>query len=461
MKTQQAKSNITPMPKVVPGASALDTPHSENLERNVLAAMFTYPNFAQRIIAEIGEHNVFFYKHHKFIYDAIVKTITNNTKPDMVTVSEQLRADGYIKLKGCEPSDLTNLVSNFRTDQTGMPDLDGYIYRLKDYYQRWEHLKVADEIKRRAYDMSSDPKKTHYDAIEILSRAGEFVLSDAFTPISVSLQRHADHTEQSANRRMVLPTGIDSVDGFIGGLEKQKVCVIAGRKQNGKTSLSLSAALNIARMDARVIIFNVADGNEHDVLSRLIAMESGLSYQAVRLGKFEMPGQHGRYIEAMQKMNKLDLTVRSVKGMNMKQLQAEARGIAGVNGIDLIVIDYIQRLTVDMSHPKAPRDRVTQLAHISQSITKVAEDLDTAMIVAAQINRAGDGKMPSMANIKGCGAIEEDADVVMLVHRDSVYDDMHPFPRQIQVKIAANKQDGNLGTPLVNINSLSTYITSK
>jgi replicative DNA helicase len=456
------KSNISTMPKVIPGGSALDTPHSEALERAVLAAMFTYPGFAQRMVAEIGNHNVFFYMHHKIIYDAIAATLTNDTKPDTVTVLEKLMADGNIAIKGCQPSDITTLLAEYRTEQTGAPDLDGYIYGLKDYYQRWEHLKVADEIKKRAYDMSANPKQAHYNALEELSKAGEFVLSDVFTPIGISLQRHAEHTEDTMknDRRMTLPTNIDSVDNWIEGLEKQKVCVIAGRKQNGKTSLSLSAALNIAKTGARVVIFNVADGNEHDVLSRLIAMEGNLSYKAIRTGRIEA-AQYGRYIEAMQKIRKLNLTVRSVKGMNMKQLQAEARGLAGINGIDLMVIDYIQRLTVDTSHPKAPRDRVTQLAHISQSITKVAEDLDTAMIVAAQINRDGDGKMPSMANIKGCGAIEEDADVVMLVHRDSVYDDMHPFPQQIQVKIAANKQDGRLGTALVKIDPLSTYIRSK
>ena len=460
MKTQQAKSNIMPMPQTIPGASALDTPHSELLERTALAAMFTYPNFAQRMVAEVGKHDVFFYLHHKIIYDAIVATLTNKVKPDVVTVSEQIFADGNIQLRGCAPSDLTELLAEFRREQSGEPDLNSYITGLKDYYSRWQILETADQLRKQAYDMTQRPDKTLYDAQASLSRVGEFVLSDVFNSIDVSLHRHADRTEQAGNKRMTLPTGIDSVDNKIGGLEKQKVCVVAGRKQNGKTSLSISAALNIARLDARVLIFNVADGNEHDVLSRLIAMESGLPLMAVRTGKFAR-GQHARYIEAMQKIRKLDLIVRSVKGMNMKQLQAEARGIAGINGIDLIVIDYIQRLTVDTSHPKAPRDRVAQLAHISQNITKVAEELDTAMIVAAQINRDGDGKMPSMVNIKGCGAIEEDADVVMLVHRDSVYNPMHPYPQQIRVKIAANKQDGILGTALVNIDPLSTYIRSK
>lgn len=457
----QPKSNITLMPRVIPGATDEEAPHSYDLERSMLAAMFTYPGFAQRSIAEFGEHDVWYYKTHKFIFDAIVKTVKDDVKPDTVTVMEQLKADGYIKLVGCQPSDITQLLVDYRTEQSGMADLNGYIYRMKDYYQRWQQLIVADELKRNARDMSTDPKETHYNAIETLSRSGEFILSDVFSPLSVSLQRHADHTEQSGNKRMVFPTGILSIDDCIEGLEKQKVCVIGGRKQNGKTSLSLSMALNIARVGGRVVIFNVADGTEHDVMSRLIAMESGLPYKSVRRGKFDMVGQNGRYIEAMAKMSKLDLTVRSVKGMTMKQLYAEARGLAGVNGIDLIVIDYIQRITVDTTHPKAPRDRVAQLEYISQSITKVAETLDTAVIVAAQINRDGDGKMPDMSHLKGSGAIEEDADMVMLVHRPSVYNPNHPYPQQIQVKIAANKQDGILGQPTVEINPQSTYVISK
>jgi replicative DNA helicase len=460
MNTQPKPSNITPFtPKLTQGKTALDTPHSELLERSVLAAMFTYPNFAHKVIAEIGNHKAFFFMRYQMIFDAIAKTITPDAKPDTVTVSEQLLADGHLVEVG-GPAELTMLIAEFRREEFGTPDLGGYITGLKDYYARWQLLKASDELKKQAYDMTVPPDKTVFNAQSTLSTVSEFVLSDVFTPLSTNLQRHADHTERSGDVVMTLPTHIPNLDNLINGLQRKKVCVIAGRAHHAKTSVSISVCLNIARDGGRVVIFNVADGDEHDVLSRIIAMESGISFNQVRTGNIH-PNSHGRYIEAMRKIAKMGITIRSVKGMTMPQLQAEARAISGVNGIDLIFIDYIQRLTVDTSNPAAPRDSYSQMAHISQSITKIAEQLNVPILVAAQINRSGNGKMPDVNHIKGCGNIEEDADMVLLVHRDWLDNNDHPFPQQIQIKVGKNKVNGELGTVLCEINPLSTYVKSK
>jgi replicative DNA helicase len=459
MKTQQAK-NVTPLaPYLMQKQLSPDAPHDDMLEDAVMACIFAYPNFPHKLVAEVGDRPVFFYLRHQYIYDAVRAVINEGGQPDVVTVSHQLVKTGQLESIG-GPAYFTQLIANYHKQVFRAPDMQKYIDELKGYYARREMILAADEMKKRAYDLQVAPPKTLQKTQAIIDDVGRFVYRDVFTPISVDIHNHADRTEQSEGDKLTIPTGIPPLDNVIEGLQRGKISVLAGRLHHSKTSVGISICLNMARAGARVAIFNIGDGNKHDVLSRIIAMEGGLSFNSVRTGQLGT-NENGRYIEAMSKLRKFDLHVQSTIGMTMPQLQSEARALAGMRGLDMIFVDYIQELSIDTSHPHAPKTLYEQLKHFSGALTKIADDLNVAMLVAAQINRKGEGSMPSLSNIEGCDKIGQRADMGLLVYRPWLDDNSFEYEGQIQIKVAKNKVNGKLGTAICNIHPLSTYVKAR
>lgn len=454
--------NITPLaPQLVARNVPQDAPHSEHLEQSVLAAVLHHPQLIHKLKASVGNCDVFYMARHKLLYEAMSKVAANGYAVDIVTVCEQLEVDNATHDSGGMVY-LNTIYYDYqrKKNATSADEFDGYIKQLKGFYARWQLIRAADRMRNQAYDLQSEPDKVLVSAQSFLGEVSRFVLTNIFKPTGEKLQEHAEYTDLAGKQQMVYSTGITALDSFVGGLQRQKVCVIAGRKHHAKTSVGISTCLNMARLGLRVMVFNVADGNERDVLSRFIAMEGNLSYANVVTGNLSQ-SEYGRYIEAMSKIRNMNIIIRSKKGMTISALRSEAQSIASNDGIDVIFIDYIQRLQVDTDSPEAPRDNWTRQAFVSQQITEIAEELDVPVVVAAQINRDGDGKMPSAKHIKGCGNIEEDADLVLLVWREYLDSDSIPpnLQYQIQIKVAANKQNGVLGTAITNINSQSTYIT--
>jgi replicative DNA helicase len=143
--------------------------------------------------------------------------------------------------------------------------------------------------------------------------------------------------------------------------------------------------------------------------------------------------------------------------MSLPELLIKARNMKYRHGLDMICIDYIQRIGIDTTKKGAPQTRAEQLAYISKTITKLADEtfLDMPIIVGAQLNRGADGRRPGIADIKGSGAIEEDADAIIMPYRENFSDDL------IELIVGVNKITGRTGTVEARINPVSTKIENK
>jgi replicative DNA helicase len=294
-------------------------------------------------------------------------------------------------------------------------------------------------------------------------------------PVSQQAQQHADKTEQNKHTTITyIPTGIKYLDDdrLIRGLRKGKTIVVAGYTNHGKTVVSMSIAYNVSKSGHNVIVFNVADGTKHDVFSRFVAMEGGINFSDVSANNVTQ-NQYGKYIGALSTVTKMsnNLHIQSEKNMRIDTLEAQAKAIAAKMPVDLIVVDYIGRLTVEpfIDDPKTGRKianpdnatKVLRMAHCSGRLIKLGEMLNCAMMVNAQINRQGAGKMPEVGHIKDSGNIGEDADLVLLVYKEGLDNYGYNFPHQIQIKIGKNKVNGNFGTALTTVDPQSTYVTSQ
>lgn len=288
-------------------------------------------------------------------------------------------------------------------------------------------IAATDQIKAVISDLSVSEDKARKQADAIWLRAAADSQPVELTHIHDLLLKQMDHVENAmvSNQPAVMgvPTGIRSLDRMLDGLHKGRVYIVAGRPHNGKTGLLLTTALNASRLGSRVAIFNVADGDEHEVVRKLIGMEIGVSPHRLLTGRLTNE-EWKRYVQAAGNIAKRDLFIMSKKGMSPRDMYLEARALQHEKGLDLVIVDYIQRVEAGAHvDPRIQSDPYRTMKFVSAAFSKMAssEMLNIPLMIGAQINRSSGGKRPDMSMIKGAGDVEENADVCLLVHRPGMY----------------------------------------
>ena len=445
------QSNVTPFTMIA--GKTLDVPQSEPAEEALIASILANPSIYHSVSTSLCDGRAaFFYLRCAYIYDAMAKLVSDNTAIDVVTLSELMLNDETMSdsFKGFGgPAYFTRLMSN----NIHYRNYIDYVNIVNATYKRRVMLQTADDLRKAAMDNEVPVQSSINTAYSHLDRLND--KSRTFTTISDGLQIHVEMAEDALNNpNSGIPSGIKILDDLIDGFHNRRVYVIAARTHHGKTAFMLSVALNAAKVGKRIGIFNVADGNSQDVISRLVGMEASLKGHEILMGRLK-PQEFSRYIEASSKLAKLPIYIESKKGMTLPELLISARNMKYRYGLDMICIDYIQRIGIDTSKQGAPQDKVHQLSYISTAITKLADEdcLNIPIVIGAQLNRGAVGKEPAMSDIQGCGGIEQDADVVSLPYRKDLKSD-----RMILI-VDKNKVNGVIGSVNVSFEQKSTLIS--
>lgn len=395
--------------------------YSEEAEAALLGAILIEPN-AYFSVAKTLTADDFFFQRHGAIWASIAALIENNEAVDTVTVVNKLRSNGHLELIGGETY-ITKLIADTPT----AAHVWMYGQLVLRAASRREMIAATDQIKSVISDLSIPEGEARKQADAIWLRAAADTQKDELTHIHDLLMQQMDHVENAMAddglQTMGVPTGIRSLDHMLDGLHKGRVYVVAGRPHNGKTGLMLSMALNASMHGARVAIFNVADGDEHEVVRKLIGMEIGVSPHRLLTGRLTND-EWQRYVQAAGVIAKRNLFIKSKKGMSPREMYLEARGLQHETGLDLVIVDYIQRVEAGTHvDPRIQSDPYRTMKYVSAAFSKMAssEMLHVPIVLGAQINRSSGGKRPEMSMIKGAGDVEENADVCLLVHRPGMY----------------------------------------
>jgi replicative DNA helicase len=218
-----------------------------------------------------------------------------------------------------------------------------------------------------------------------------------------------------------ITTGYTEIDRMLGGLEKANVYVLAARPSMGKTALATGIARNTARAGNRTAIFELEMSAEQ-LGRRLIAPMCGLSPFDLKVGAIEDANQWQRLLEAQRDLDKLPLWIDDQPGLTPAKIRARARRMKRRKGLDLIIIDH---LGIVAPPAEAARQGATYaVGQISNAFKRLAKELDVPVLLLCQLSRATEGrddKRPTLADLRQSGEIEQDADVVMFIYRDSYY----------------------------------------
>lgn len=323
-------------------------------------------------------------------------------------------------------------------------------------------LRAAGQIAALAY-------KEEDDLDEVVDRAEQavFEVSSARNARSVRLLRSAvsdyyDRVEvltKDSGALIGLPTGFSRLDQLLGGLQRSDMVVLAARLSMGKTSLALNIAHTAAKkFGQRVLVFSLEMSSEQ-VVERLASAEAGIDSQHLRRGEMA-DDEWGRFILATGRLAELPFFIDDSPALSVLEMRTKARRLHAEVGLDLIVADYLQLMRGEGRH----ENRQQEVSAISRGIKALARELNIPILALSQLSRGVEAradKRPILSDLRESGSIEQDADVVLFIYRDEVYDE-NTERRGIADILIAKHRHGPIGSvPLLFCKPTASFVDAE
>ncbi|MCY3719887.1 MAG: replicative DNA helicase [Anaerolineaceae bacterium] len=415
-------------------------PFSAEAEEAVLGAILLNPEVWVDI-ASFLQQDDFFLLRHRWIWEAMQRITERNESLDYLTVSEELAQLGHLEdIDGT--ASLVRLINN--TPVSVHAEVYGRIVERAALRRRL--LAAAETIQGVARDEKQNTDDVIKQTEESIFSAIESREKRELVPISSIIEdyyRRIEYLIRHSDAPLGLPTGFRAIEQLLGGMQKSDLLIFAGRPGMGKTSFLLSVLLFVARQGGRVAFFTMEMDREQ-IVQRLASMETGITMQKLRLGQLST-NEQGRLVEAMDRLGELQIFVDDTPALNPLELRAKCRRMNFRTGVDLIIVDYMQLMNAGGAYEN---NRVQEISFISRSMKELARDLNIPLLSAAQLSRAVEqrqDKRPQLRDLRESGSIEQDADIVMFLYRDEVYNEATEIPGQADI-IVAKHRNGPTGT---------------
>lgn len=396
-------------------------PQSIEAEQSVLGGLMLDNRCLDQIADKVGEHD-FYRKEHRVIFRTICHLCEESSPADVVTVAEELQHRGELEVTG-GLAYLGALAKN--TPSTA--NIGAYADIVGERSVMRQLLSVANDIANSVYE--PEGRKT----VELLDFAERNILAisekgghrrDGFQPLTKLLTAAVDRIDQlyrSESPISGIPTGFADLDEMTSGLQQADLIVVAGRPSMGKTSLAMNIAEAVAvGQNLPVAIFSMEMPGEQ-VATRMLASMSRLNTHRIRTGKLN-DDDWPRVTSTMSLLAQAPIFIDDTAGLTPMELRARARRLKREHGLGLILVDYLQM----MQSFESSENRATEISHITRALKNLAKELNIPLIAMSQLNRSLEqrpNKRPVMSDLRESGSIEQDADVILFIYRDEVYNE--------------------------------------
>lgn len=415
-------------------------PHSIEAEQSVLGAMILDKESINTAI-EIIRPEDFYKEANGEIFEAIILLFNKNEPVDLITLSEELKRRGTLENIG-GVTYLANLSSGVAT--TANTKYYCKIVEEKSLLRRL--IRSSNEIMGKAYEDAEEVtaiiEKAEKDIFDITQGTHR----EGFSPISeVLLTSFAKIEEMAANKGGLtgLTTGFIDIDNKLSGLQKSDLVLLAARPSMGKTAFGINIATNAAlRAKANVAIFSLEMSKEQ-LVQRMISATAHVDLQKIISGNLS-EDEWLQIINSMGPLSQSNVYIDDTAGIPLMEMKAKCRRLKIEKGLDLIVIDYLQLMTMEGHN----ENRQQEISAISRGLKALAKEMDCPVIALSQLSRAPELRAdhrPILSDLRESGAIEQDADVVMFLYRDDYYHEESEL-KNIGEVIVAKHRNGPTGT---------------
>ncbi len=415
-------------------------PQSAEAEEAVLGALLIDPDAIIRL-APILRPEDFYREKHGWIYDAALILHERREPVDFLTICDELdRREQLDQVGGA--AFITSLINAMPTSIHA----EHYARIVERTATRRRLIDAASEIAVLAYQEADDVEEVVDHAEQILFGVSERRVSRELVPIKQILSEYYDRIEYLTRHRgelIGIPTGFNDIDKLLGGLQRSDLIILAARPSVGKTSLALSIAHNAAKLHGqRVALFSLEMSSEQ-VVQRLISAETGIGSQRLRRGEIDQD-EWGRFMKAYNDLAETHFFIDDTPGISALELRTKARRLHAEVGIDLLAVDYLQLMRGDFRS----ENRVQEISGISRALKGLARELNVPVLALSQLSRGVESrtdKRPILSDLRESGALEQDADVVVFIYRDEMYNE-NTERQNIADIIVAKHRNGPTGT---------------
>jgi len=413
----------------------MQLPMSLESEEALLGAVLLEPKSYLTIAAFLNGED-FFLKRHEYIWNAFSRLQERNDAIDYVTVTRELQAMSVLDEIGGQAY-LTNLVN--KTPSAVHAEVYGEMVSRTS--TRRKMLIAADTIRQTALDEELPIDKVISEAEQALFNVSNSQIKREFVPIWEAVSDYYDEIEKLLEMgagTVGIPTGFKGLDGLLGGFQKSDLVVFAGRPGMGKTSWILTVAMQAARRGARVAIFTMEMGVEQ-MVQRLLSMETRIKIGQLRTADIN-PREQTRLTEAIGRISNLPLFIDDTPSITPIEMRTKCRRLQHEYGLDMVMVDYMQLMSAGKAYEN---NRVQEISYISRALKELARELNVCVLSTAQLSRAVEqrqDKRPQLSDLRESGSIEQDADAVMFLYRDEVYNpETTEFPNQAEVMLSKHR----------------------
>ncbi|HEU5380515.1 MAG TPA: replicative DNA helicase [Ktedonobacteraceae bacterium] len=415
-------------------------PNSIDAERGVLGSLIIDPE-AITLVADWLRPDDFYRDAHQIIYTAILTLYERNAPADFITLCDLLEQQGQLANAG-DASYLTTLIS-------GVPTSGNLVYYARIVAQKAGFRRLihaAGQIAAFAYEEQEDAQQQAEQMLFALQRRQ----TRDFVPLETVLAEcmlDLEALENCEQRLLGVPTGYHTLDAALGGgLQRSDLVILAARPGNGKTSLALNIATHAAlKAGKRVAFFSLEMGAKQLGL-RLIATQANQNQRRLRLGLID---DWDQVVKATDALAEGAIWIDETAGISHTELRSKVRRLHSAHGIDLVIVDYLQLMHASQSDGKRFPVREQEIAEISRSLKAVAKELNVPVLALAQLSRAVEArqnKRPQLSDLRESGALENDADVVLFIYREDLYQEARDSEtKQAADLIIAKQRNGPVG----------------
>jgi replicative DNA helicase len=396
-------------------------------------------------VAEICTANDFYRPQHQLIFEAMQSLADDDEPLDAVTVSEKLQQSGMLDRAG----GLTYLAEI--VDSTpGATNILAYARIVRERSTLRQMIGAANSIAEMAFA----PQGKDVSAVLDLAEQAVFRISESrmrdggpekVNELLVNAVQRVNELFESGSSLTGLSTGFDDLDNQTAGLQKADLVIVAGRPAMGKTSFAMNIAEHAA-MSAQgaVLVFSMEMPSEQLVM-RMIAGLGRIDFTRLRTGKLK-DDDWTRFTGAVAQLKDKELFIDDTPALTPNELRSRARRVARMSkhGIALIVVDYLQL----MRTAQEAENRVNEISEISRSLKAIAKELHCPLIALSQLNRGLEqraDKRPMASDLRESGAIEQDADLILFIYRDEVYNEASAAKGTAEI-IIGKQRNGPIGT---------------
>jgi replicative DNA helicase len=390
-------------------------PQSLESERGLLGALLLKPDVIHDV-ADIVKADSFYAEKHKVIYEAMHELSIKGDPIDLLSLSERIQANGHLERIGGRA---------YLAELSNSSPTPGNYSHYADLVAR-KHLMrslidAAHTITEQCYDESQDTHVVLDEAEKAVMAIGTGVAAHKFISIADRVDETFERIDALSKREdgiRGVPTGYAALDNQLSGLHPSDLIILAARPSVGKTSLALDIARNAAvKHNVPVGIFSLEMSSEQ-LIDRMLAAESRVDSWKIRTGAVKDKDDFADIRNALETLSKAPIFIDDKPGNNILSMRATARRLKRERGIGLIVVDYLQLMTPVGA--KGSDSLVQQVTEISRSLKSLARELNVPVLALSQLSRAVEqrGGKPRLSDLRDSGSIEQDADVVMFIHRE-------------------------------------------